>query len=119
MTQKESLTALLKECPFHSPETTAEFLIDMGVIVAPCKIGETLYCIDEFLAGVPSPELYSDRIESIGFEISPEGELFFIINHHTEVYPNEFGVAVFTNPEEAMTALQDAMKKKGGSGADE
>ena len=73
MTQKERLVELLNGCPanyafmydgdFNLFESLADHLLSNGVIVPPCKVGDTVYSLERDLWGNP----VSQSVEFIWF----------------------------------------------------
>lgn len=65
MTERERLLEILAEMPEAQKLTEmADYLLENGVIVLPCKIGDTVYRISECVI----PEYYGD--ERVGYNKS-------------------------------------------------
>lgn len=51
MTERERLIELIQSavggCARHWAEVIADYLLDHGVIVTPCKVGDTVWCVLE------------------------------------------------------------------------
>ena len=118
MTQKEKLVGLLNECKLQTIDAQAEFLLDMGVIIPPCKIGETLFDIAEFIERIPHPELYANKIRGIGIESGKDGELIYSINYDIDTKAADFGVSLFTDITEALDALKAIDERSGNDDND-
>ena len=69
MTQKERLIELLKGCPYNDVfmfdgdfdlhESLADYLLENGVIVPPCKVGDTVFDIGGF------PKIMEAEVETM------------------------------------------------------
>ena len=85
--------------------TVADYLLENGVIVPPCKIGETLYDAREFFYKADAPDLYEMKSDDICVEKdSKSGEYRFIYDDAYVSY-DEIGKTVFLTKEEAEQAL--------------
>jgi len=105
MTDREKLIALLddgcyKACSDASGkkvnEVLADYLLENGVTILPCKVGDTVYSIWEDDEGV----LQIDEIEVL--DVSVE-----------EIWVNEIGVAVFPTREEAEKEIERRTAQNG------
>lgn len=84
----------------------ADHLIENGAILPPCKVGDTLYDISEFVNGCSYPEIYEYTCEYITIFKDKDGETVFeidAINFHF----NDFGKTVFLTREDAEKALRE------------
>lgn len=84
----------------------ADHLIENGAILPPCKVGDTLYDISEFVNGCSSPEIYEYTCEYITIFKDKDGETVFeidAINFHF----NDFGKTVFLTREDAEKSLRE------------
>lgn len=84
----------------------ADYLIENGAIIPPCKVGDTLYDISEFVNGCSYPEIYEYTCEYITIFKDKDGETVFeidAINFHF----NDFGKTVFLTREDAEKALRE------------
>ena len=81
----------------------ADYLLANGVIVPPCKVGDTLYDISEFVADYACPEMYEIKDNMMSFE-KYKGEYRFTYDC-CYIYPEEIGKTVFLTREEAEKAL--------------
>lgn len=103
MNQQEKLIELLETIvlprkELYSACEIADFMLDYGVVVLPCKIGDTVY--------VPYPALNSVEqfpIESI--EIYKSSTVFCTDTCNVEFNASDFGKTVFLTREEAEKAL--------------
>ena len=82
----------------------ADHLLANGVIVPPCKVGDTLYDISEFFADYDCPEMYELKDKEMSFE-KYKGEYRFTYDC-CYIYPDEIGKTVFLTREEAEQALK-------------
>lgn len=115
MTDRERLIELMIEAKRTDPETgsftdyLADYLIEHGVIVLPCKVGDTVYCpwaYDE------NKEIAFTEVESIKIYVNGR-PLAFVEDWEidmpmpTAFYPENFGKTVFLTREEAEKALKE------------
>jgi hypothetical protein len=110
---RDRLIELLKMVEYQYTEThsimtqnVADFLLQRGVIVPPCKVGDTVYCIIKGFSGVMRGRVCSfiltDKKTTIHCAID---------GYFGQDFPYcEFGKTVFLTKEEAEQAL------KGGEG---
>ena len=111
MTDRERLIELIMKAraPLVSrpwAEEEADYLIQHGVIVPPCKQRDTIYDISEFIDGVPAPEMYEIYVDCISLESDETGKTIFCIDG-LEYYYEDFGKTVFLTREEAEKALKE------------
>lgn len=95
-----------EDCEACKNEQLAEYLIENGAIIPPCKVGDTLYDISEFVNGCSYPEIYEYTCEYITIFKDKDGETVFeidAINFHF----NDFGKTVFLTREDAEKALRE------------
>ena len=100
---RERLIELIEDAYFCNIEELADHLIDNGVIVLPCKVGDTL-----FINGI-----YHKAMEYVVeyIEILDNNEIKIVCNavHHSickAVGIEDFGKTVFLTKEEAEKALK-------------
>lgn len=106
MTDRERLTALLMagagDFISKSGELNctklADYLLDHGVIVPPCKVGDKVYR--------PSICLGVVQFVIISFNIY-QGEMFFTDDSENIIYLPDIGKTVFLTREEAEQALKE------------
>lgn len=89
-------------------EVVADYLLDNGVIVPPCMVGDTVYYLDG--------EYYDDDIDVcehkiVGMTLSDEHKLYFFVDNHLgESFgpfdENDLGKIVFLTRKEAEQALK-------------
>ena len=109
MTERERLTerARLAECirsamcrGWTEPSDIAERLIDEGIIVPPCKVGDTVYYMHNgggrVYEGVVTSFIYVSDTKSFGI--------------HCDGIYGKYGVYVFPTREEAEAALAERRK---------
>ena len=103
MTEREKLIDLMIEAKRTEPETgsftehLADYLLEHGVIVLPCKVGDTVYHVFP-KKGIQTNTVRQIRIGSCGMNI-------FDFNGFFE--PSDFGKTVFLSREEAEKALKE------------
>ena len=104
---KERLTKLIKEAQekYIYAEEQAQYLMDNGVIVPPCKVGDTVYIIDDGDYGtdpyVLDVEVLQLFINEYGIALDLKLPLGFRLNTWSVV-----GKTVFLTREEAEWALK-------------
>lgn len=90
----------------------ADYLLANGVIVPPCKVGDTVWLVENIFDGaVMRKVLASRRIDCIGGNsLNP---IWMVSSHPYEIrfHPSEFGKTVFFSKEDAEKALEEL---KGG-----
>lgn len=74
----------------------------------PCKVGQKLYDISEFIDGVPHPEMYEIKADYITFynKFPDRGEIGMTVDDW-EYNLSDFGKIVFLNQAEAEAALAE------------
>ena len=107
MTDREKLYKLLDEA-INDEDTSyyniVDYLLENGVIVPPCKVGQILYLLYPVRKGV---------YEAVVDEISISNKSNFIVlrdlyfNRRTSVFFEQVGKTVFFTKEEAEKALQE------------
>ena len=103
MTDRKRLIDLIIEAKRTDPETgsftdyLADYLLEHGVIVLPCKVGDTVYHVFP-KKGIQTNTVRQIRIGSCGMNI-------FDFNGFFE--PSDFGKTVFLTREEAEKALKE------------
>ena len=86
---------LEQHIPFHTERAMlADYLLANGVIVPPCKVGDTVYFKSEYVHGVLSDTVENIRIQSNGITV------------HTVANKHLWGDEVFLTREEAERALK-------------
>lgn len=123
--QKERLTELIEsapQCAFDAKlyagatEAIVDYLLTSGVIVLPCKVGDTVYIIDnrDMLNIDPSVcSVVDDEIYEMGYGRTQSGELkwlFLVCETGEDFYNDEIGKTVFLTREEAERALAERSK---------
>lgn len=109
MTEVERLTKLIESAMYwgaDTPEKIAERLIDEGVIVPPCKVGDTVYRFQKYFndATLQSEvKIKPCRIASVGLECVASDDFVWMRF-------DEFGYNVFLAREEAEAALAERRK---------
>lgn len=117
MTDRERLIRLMQEASQSKSDYAgniglgqiADYLLEHGVIVLPCKVGDTVYCpwaYDE------NKEIAFTEVESIKIYVNGR-PLAFVEDWEidmpmpTAFYPENFGKTVFLTREEAEKALKE------------
>ena len=90
-------------------DMTADYLIANGVIVPPCKVGDTVYVISRYYTG--TWKIYSCTVEYITYYKS-NGFINAIFSNHINFGVNitEFGKTVFLNKEQAEQKLKELVE---------
>ena len=107
MTDRDRLIELLKDTPMldvlygqdEDWESAADYLLANGVIVPPCKVGDTVYRPSKYL-GYVVPFLI------ISFEAT-QSEMFYTDDSDNIIYIGEIGETVFLTKEEAEKKLKE------------
>lgn len=107
---KDCLSVNYKDCNECRLEQFADYLIANGVIVPPCKVGQTLYFLyDGTFANRPdfTPRIYETNdwyfdIDEKGISILPRSIRSYKGKHHYYL-----GKTVFPTREEAEKVLED------------
>ena len=119
MTERERLVELLEEAEgqvnndLPTIEEIADYLLANGVIVPPCKVGDTVFIIDnrDMLDIDPSVcSVVEDEIYEMGYGKTQSGELkwlFLVIESGEDFYDDEVGKTVFLTKEDAERALAE------------
>lgn len=90
---------------------SAGYLLENGVIVLPCKLGNTLFDISEFFDDTTnSPEIYRYKVEYINIykKYPDKDELCFEIDGIDAKF-DDFGKTLFFSEKEAEKALKRGM----------
>ena len=107
MTDIERLIDLIREAKKHTKNANsdlernmifAEYLLEHGVIVPPCKVGDRVYRPSDCLGVV--------QFVIISFNIY-ESEMFFTDDSENIIYLPDIGKTVFLTREEAEQALKE------------
>ena len=107
MTDRERLIDLIREAKKHTKNANsdlernmifAEYLLEHGVIVLPCKVGDRVYRPSDCLGVV--------QFVIISFNIY-ESEMFFTDDSENIIYLPDIGKTVFLTREEAERALKE------------
>ena len=107
MTDRERLIDLIREAKKHTKNANsdlernmifADYLLEHGVIVSPCKVGDKVYRPSDCLGVV--------QFVIISFNIY-ESEMFFTDDSENIIYLSDIGKTVFLTHEEAERALKE------------
>ena len=112
---RERLIELIQDsvfgCARHWAEVIADGLLANGVIVPPCKAGQTVYAIDS----LNHKEIYECRVNEISMSAGNNNFVVldrfiggFLLRRNYSVCFNDFGKTVFLTREEAEKALKEA-----------
>lgn len=106
MTKRERLVELLIDSNYYTYEDQADYLLANGVIVPPCKVGDTVYRIFPRISDAIPPWV-GDTPETVGcIGIATKNLL-----GNWNVYPiEEIGKTLFLTREEAEAALAERSK---------
>lgn len=77
-------------------------LLANGVIILPCKVGDTVYDISEFIEGTAHPEIYELKDQEIAFMANG-----WFSYDSTFIQHEDFGNTLFLTREEAEAALKE------------
>lgn len=94
-----------EECLKCGSECLADYLLQNGVVVLPCKVGDTVFVI-------PTKEnclLEIAEMRCIGFSLGEPNNTANLANDKNKLYQpsfDEFGKTVFISKEEAEKALE-------------
>ena len=103
MTDRERLIELMQKCDIVQIPTSkfiegfADYLLEHGVIILPCKVGDTVYHVFP-KKGIQTNTVRQIRIGSCGMNI-------FDFNGFFE--PSDFSKTIFLTREEAEKALKE------------
>ena len=107
MTDRERLIDLIREAKKHTKNANsdlernmifADYLLEHGVIVLPCKVGDRVYRPSDCLGVV--------QFVIISFNIY-ESEMFFTDDSENIIYLSDIGKTVFLTREEAERELKE------------
>ena len=107
MTDRERLIDLIREAKKHTKNANsdlernmifADYFLEHGVIVLPCKVGDRVYRPSDCLGVV--------QFVIISFNIY-ESEMFFTDDSENIIYLSDIGKTVFLTREEAERALKE------------
>lgn len=127
MTSIERLTELVLNAPkldisfgsraqgktYQTAYNIAEHLLTNGVLVLPCKVGDTVYIIengDMLNIDLSVCSVIEDEIYEMGYGRTQSGELkwcFLVIESGEDFYDSDIGKTVFLTREEAERALEE------------
>ena len=111
MTDRERLIDLIRETKKHTKNANsdlernmifAEYLLEHGVVLLPCKVGDRVYRPSDCLGVV--------QFVIISFNIY-ESEMFFTDDSENIIYLPDIGKTVFLTREEAERALKEREKE--------
>ena len=89
----------------HYTENLADYLLANGVIVPPCKVGDTLYDASEYIYGIPCPEIYEVESDRMTIERVENGDYLFTYDD-AYIRHEEMGKIIFATREEALDWLK-------------
>lgn len=105
--ERKRLVKLIEEagegCAENWARVIADYLLDNGVIVPPCKVDDTIYKI--FRDRVVGP--YEIRLLEVDSGVLDESGMHFVDNRDCWVFFEEFGKTVFLSKAEAEYALKN------------
>ena len=113
MTDRERLVRRLHDWGTVEAEALADYLLENGVIVPPCKVGDELYCV----YSPPHPanpadkgKWYMNKFEVARFHYGVKGLSIEMCGYGT-VNANEIGKTVFVG-ENAKEEAEKALKER-------
>lgn len=80
------------------------------LVILPCRVGDTVYDISEFVDGCPYPEMYEFTADYVGIGKSEDGRTVITIDS-MDYYMDDFGKTVFLSRPEAEAALAASGKE--------
>lgn len=125
MTCKDRLIELLRDakkntkganCDLEREHLLADYLLENGVIVPPCKVGDVVYIIT---SDAPSG-IEKSRVKRMGLANLQDGMTIKIIvpcgfddwgKAVWQFFPEDFGKTVFLTKEEAEQALKEGVQE--------
>lgn len=111
MNERERLIELLKQEPSRHSEDIADYLLENGVIVPPCKVGDTVYYINKRLhIALYLNTIYKAEVVRIVTTRLGTSLVIQIHNEHgcTEIPDiKDFGKTLFLTREDAEKALKE------------
>ena len=111
MSDRERLIDLIREAKKHTKNANsdlernmifADYLVEHGVVLLPCKVGDRVYRPSDCLGVV--------QFVIISFNIY-ESEMFFTDDSENIIYLPDIGKTVFLTREEAERALKEREKE--------
>ena len=109
MTERERLIEIMNKCDAMSIPTDgfiegfADYLLENGINVPPCKIGDTIYLLKTLCDGKNTVVIEADIVSS--FVITKKQILAMISDYHS-ISNDGFGKIAFLTREEAEKALK-------------
>lgn len=104
----ELFEALTHDIPLNELEVLCEAWREGKAVVLPCKAGDTLYDIFEFIENRASPEISEYKAKTI--EIGEDRQGMYFVIDCTIFRPDDFGKTVFLTLEAAEAALKEGEK---------
>ena len=117
MTERERLIELLTEAPeimdCPQPHEVADHLLANGVIVPPCKVGDTVYYIEGAYYNSARKTVRPIKVTEISWKCDRSGRDlgFALIANGTRYKFSSIGKTVFLTKEEAEKALERSREK--------
>ena len=105
----ELIQQSVKGCARNWAEIIAEYLLANGVIVPPCKVGDTVYLIPTY-NGKPCCCVIEDKIQMIG--ITSRGIHIKARNHHDHNKMYMLGKSAYLAREAAEQALKGGVQNE-------
>lgn len=112
MTHKEKLIELINDCNCIEGygqdlvEQQVDYLLDNGVIVLPCKVGDKIYEICEQRKNSKRKQVIKERVV-YGLEAGIHGNIMARCGTTVSVFMSGLGETVFLTREEAEKALEE------------
>ena len=121
MTERDRLYDIIKNMPpeVRTEEEVTDYLLDNGVIVPPCKLGDSIY---EVTAPLGDPFLIAGTVCAIHVSdhslnsCQHKREDYIVAKNRNTSYVkrykmDKFGVSLFTDIEKAKNAIQKAVSE--------
>lgn len=109
MTERERLTDLIETAVSimqNTPEKLTDYLIERGVIIPPCKVGDTVFCE---VGGFEVPLM--GRVRNITMFDTCYSFMIAIPGYYAQCYTEkDFGHNIFLSRKEAEAALMERRK---------
>ena len=115
---RERLAELLSECfppefPWDHRGAEADYLLDHGIIVTPCKVGKTVWCVIEDKQTEDGWFISEEHVTDVGKRGIWLSDYAIPKDDQCDFIPwEDFGINTFTAYEEAETAMAERVSAK-------
>lgn len=112
MTERERLIEILKKQIYpkigaEPTDVVADYLLDNGVIVPPCKVGDTVYFVDQ------RNLLTLRKLEVVSILVSSPKAILLHLTDGNLHGASDFGISLFHTDKEAEEAIKKYFIQKG------